>query len=254
MGVGLGIVGGAIIGGIASKGASDTQANAAENGLTAEESIYQNQMALQRPYREAGYQALGQIQQNMPNYNKPFTMQDFKSNVDPGYQFRLQQGQQAIQNSAGARGGVYSQGEQAALNDYSQNTASGEYQNAFNRYQQQISNSYNRLASVAGLGQASVGQSNQMGTSAMGSIGNAMTGIGNAQAAGQVGIANAITGGIGQGINYYQGNQLTNAINGRNNNNLGSMGSYSSGDNMTQLQQPELGQSAGYGSALQGLY
>lgn len=51
---------------------------------------------------------------------------------DPGYQFRLQQGQQAITNAAsaqGARGGDVLR----AINDYNSGAASQEYNNAWNR-------------------------------------------------------------------------------------------------------------------------
>jgi hypothetical protein len=94
--------------------------------------------------------------------------------------------------------------------------ASQEYQNAFNRFQINRGNQLNPLLSIAGLGQTSTGQAGQQGTNyanqAMGNI----TGAGNAQAAGQIGQANALTsgiaGGLGQGINFYQNQQLLNRL------------------------------------------
>lgn len=52
---------------------------------------------------------------------------------DPGYQFRLAQGEKALQNSAAANGTLMSGGFAKALTDYAQGDASQEYQNAFNR-------------------------------------------------------------------------------------------------------------------------
>ena len=53
--------------------------------------------------------------------------------ADPGYQFRLKQGQQALENSASARGTLRGGAQLKALTDYSQGAASQEYQNAYNR-------------------------------------------------------------------------------------------------------------------------
>jgi hypothetical protein len=44
-----------------------------------------------------------------------------------------------------------------------------------------------------------------------------MTSAGAAQAAGQVGMANAFTGGVGTYLNYTQGNALLNALQNRGN-------------------------------------
>jgi hypothetical protein len=58
-----------------------------------------------------------------------------------------------------------------------------------------------------------------MGTNisnALGSYGSAaqgnIIGSGNAQASGYMGMANAIGGGVGQGINFYQNQQLLNRL------------------------------------------
>ncbi len=53
--------------------------------------------------------------------------------TDPGYQFRLQQGVNALSNSAAARGGTFSGAQAKALSDYGQKTGSAEYGNYFNR-------------------------------------------------------------------------------------------------------------------------
>jgi len=76
----------------------------------------------------------------------------------------------------------------------------------------QRTNTLNPFASLAGVAQSSA---NTLGQQA-GAYGNAMAsniiGAGNAQAAGQIGSANAIAGGVGQGINFYQNQQLLNRL------------------------------------------
>lgn len=52
---------------------------------------------------------------------------------DPGYQFRVQQGEAGLQNWAAARGTLNSSDTANALQDYGQNAASQEYQNVWNR-------------------------------------------------------------------------------------------------------------------------
>jgi hypothetical protein len=52
---------------------------------------------------------------------------------DPGYQFRLEQGRQALEASAAARGGLLSGSTGQALSQYGQDLASQEYANAYQR-------------------------------------------------------------------------------------------------------------------------
>jgi len=52
---------------------------------------------------------------------------------DPGYQFRLDEGRKAMERSAAARGTLRSGATLKGLIDYGQNTASDEYQKAYNR-------------------------------------------------------------------------------------------------------------------------
>lgn len=55
---------------------------------------------------------------------------------DPGYQFRVKEGQRALENNAAAKGNLRSGATLKGLADYNQNAASQEYQNVFNRYGQ----------------------------------------------------------------------------------------------------------------------
>jgi hypothetical protein len=72
---------------------------------------------------------------------------------DPGYAFRLAEGQKAIERSTAARGGLQSGAALKAAARFGQEMGSQEYQNAFNRFQsnkafqaQEYGNAFNRFA------------------------------------------------------------------------------------------------------------
>lgn len=137
---------------------------------------------------------------------------------DPGYKFRLDQGMQALQNSAAARGGLLSGNTAQAVNDYAQNYASNEYSNVYNRAFGLYSDKLNRLASLAGVGQTAAGQANSASQGASGNVANILLGSGQqigqdiqnagaATASGYAAGANAFGGAVG-GI----GGNLTNLL------------------------------------------
>ena len=137
---------------------------------------------------------------------KDFSAADFQT--DPGYQFRQEQGQQGIERSAAARGGLLSG---AAVKDsmrFNQGLASDEYTNAFNRFQVNRNNKINPLQALMGSGQTATGQLTNASQNYATNAGNAAMTAGNARASGYMGQANALSGAIGQGFNNYQQNQL----------------------------------------------
>jgi len=81
-------------------------------------------------------------------YNQATTPFSFDPQSDPGYQFRLQQGLNALQGSAAAQGGLFSGQTGKDITDYAQGMASQEFQNAFNRDLAQKQN----LSQAYGLG------------------------------------------------------------------------------------------------------
>ena len=204
-------VGGALLGGtIAASGArsaASTQADAANRAADLQRQTYQEQTALNAPYREAGLTGQNRLMQLMGlggdtgtagygRYAKDFGMQDFQQ--DPGYAFRLSEGLKGLDRTAAARGGLISGGALKAATRYGQEMGSQEYQNAFNRYQTNRTNQLQPLGNLMASGQAAANQqataAGQYGTNA----GNLMNQAGQATAAGQMGAANtwgnALTG------------------------------------------------------------
>jgi hypothetical protein len=127
---------------------------------------------------------------------------------DPGYDFRLNEGAKALQRSAAAKGRVFSGGTLKDLTNYNQNFASNEYGNAYNRFQTNRATKYNQLASLAGLGQVSVGQIGQDTNNLEGLNTNTkMEGTmneANARASGYSSWANGLTNAANAGMNWYQ--------------------------------------------------
>lgn len=116
--------------------------------------------------------------------------------MDPSYQFRLDQNLGAIENSAAARGMQLSGSTLKDLSRFTQDYASQEYGNAYGRFMGQQNDQFNRLASLAGIGQSASQATGATAANALGNMGNQIgqniIGAGNAAAAGQVGAANAM--------------------------------------------------------------
>ena len=161
--------------------------------------------AMQNPQAQTTQAGFGDL-------NRKFTQADFQA--DPGYQFRMDEGARGMNNSAAARGGVLSGAALKAASKYSQNFASNEYGNSYNRFNTDQTNSFNRLASIAGVGQMANNQVSAAGQNMANNVSQNQLGAGNARASGYVGQANALTGGIGQGVNMYQQNQMMNSLSG----------------------------------------
>lgn len=222
IGAGLNAVSG-LVGANASKNAANTQAQSAANALALEKQMFDKQVELQQPWHDTGVSGLNMLSQYLglkpsdgsagTSYGslmKPFSMADYQA--DPGYGFRMQQGNQALDRSAAARGGLLSGRAAKDTLNYSQGLASQEYGNAYNRYNTNQTNQYNRLASTAGLGQTAASTIGNAAQSYGNNAANLITSSGAAQAAGQVGSANALTGGLASAWNAYQNNQLLNRL------------------------------------------
>jgi hypothetical protein len=187
----------------AAKSAASKQAHAARYAAQLQQEQFNLTNEQQKPYREAGYSALSDIGAMKPYLTQQYTPEDFAQGIDPGYQFRLQQGQEATNRMANLGGGMISGNALRGAQDYTQGLASTEFGNAFNRFQTGRSNIYNTLAGIAGIGQTSLGQTTTAGTQAASNIGTNIANAGAAQAGGIVGSANALGGGLtGAGQNY----------------------------------------------------
>jgi hypothetical protein len=213
---GTAILGAAGAGAYAANRAAKTQAGAANRAADLQQQQFEREVELQAPFREAGVRALPELE--AASRYTPFGMGQFQQ--DPGYAFRLSEGQKALDRQAAARGGLMSGGALKAAQRYGQEMGSQEYTNAFNRYQTERNARLNPLQSLAGVGQTSVNQLGAAGQNYATNVGNALGAAGQAQASGYIGMANAAAGGLGQYMNYgqqQQQNSLLQQVLNRNN-------------------------------------
>jgi hypothetical protein len=176
IGPGLQLIGGAM-NADAAKDASDAQLQAAREAAARFE-----------PWRQAGAWGVGRAATMLGKEGPEAAKAAFA--VDPGYQWRLSQGENALERAASARGLL---GSGRYLKDamrFNQGEASQEFGNA-----------YNRLTNLAGLGQTATQSSADY-----------LTQGANAQAAGRVGQANAWNNALGQGYGMYESNRLMRGL------------------------------------------
>lgn len=172
MGATAAVVGGTLIGGYlqgeATSSAAAAQERAAREQLALQREMWQTAQEQYAPWREAGVEALGGMQAMMqPGY---------EMTTSPDYQFRMQQGQRALEGAAVARGNLMSGRTLKELTGFGQNLASQEYANRFNR-----------LASLAGIGQTATQGIVGAGQSYATGAGTAYGNMGQARASGYLG-------------------------------------------------------------------
>jgi hypothetical protein len=198
------------IGADASRRASNTQADAANRAADLQYKQYQDTVKRQKPFYDVGVNALPELVQ--ASKYTPFGMDQFQA--DPGYAFRLSEGQKALERSAAARGGLLSGGTGKALQRFGQEMGSQEYTNAFNRYQAERQARLGPLQSLTGMGQTTAQQLGTAGQNMATNVGDAMGSAAAARASGYVGQANALTGGLNTYLNYQQGQNYLGALRG----------------------------------------
>lgn len=206
------IVGSSLLGAGAASQAGNAQAAASNRAADLQYKQYQDTVARQKPFYDVGVNALPELV--AASKYTPFGMDQFQA--DPGYAFRLSEGQKALERSAAARGGLLSGGTGKALERFGQDYGSQEYTNAFNRYQAERQARLGPLQSLTGMGQTTAQQIGAAGQTMAGNVGNEMTNSAAARASGYVGGANALTGGLSQYLNYTNSQNLTNALANRN--------------------------------------
>lgn len=170
--------------------AANISAQGTREALALQQRMYEEGVARQQPWLQAGQGALNQLVPLATNYQR-FGMNQFQA--DPGYAFRLSEGMKALERSAAARGGLLGGATGKALQRYGQEMGAQEYMNAFNRYQTERNAQLNPLQSLAGIGQTSANtlgaygqnmanQANQLAMTNVANQGNLALGMGNIRA------------------------------------------------------------------------
>ena len=198
----------------AARRAADAQVQSAAEASRLQREMFDRQVQLQEPFRQGGITGQNRIMEllgiggnaqagDYGRYGRDFSMNDFEA--DPGYAFRLAEGNKALERSAASRGMVLSGSMFKGAQRYNQDMASQEYQNAFNRYQTNRSNQLNPLGTLMASGQ---GASNVLSGAAGvlgGQLGENAMGAGNARASGYIGSANAYAQALQSAGNAFSG-------------------------------------------------
>ena len=167
----------------AAREAAQTANAAAERDLALRTRMYEEGIARQQPFYQAGVNALPQYVSGIQaggELVRGFTPADFTT--DPGYAFRLSEGQKGLDRQAAVRGGLISGGALKAAQRYGQEMGSQEYSNAYNRFRETQGLRRNALAGVAGYGPTAATSMNAAGQTYASGAGNIMSGQGETSA------------------------------------------------------------------------
>jgi hypothetical protein len=234
------MVAAAVIGGSALLSAgssllgSSAASSAASKSAAEQLSMYNQTRSDLLPYNTTGQNALssaynlatGSPTGGGPDYvsqaasNVPGTMTQSQLEQTPGYQWQMQQGLKAVQSAAASRGLGVSGASIKGGATYATNLADSNYETQFNNQQSRftdylnlntgqqsnLTNQFNRLNSLASLGENAAATTGQQGTTAASNYGNYTTQAGADTAAGYKGVSNALTSGVNNylGYNAYQ--------------------------------------------------
>lgn len=128
--------------------------NATAAGIGRVDQATSDANSLLSPYRQSGEEAnetLRKLLMEGGDLNRVFGAADFQA--DPGYAFRLAEGNKILAARQAQSGGLNSGAAVKAAINYNQNAGSAEFQKAFDRFRQQNTDRFDRLFGVAGKGQ-----------------------------------------------------------------------------------------------------
>ena len=171
-------------------GAAANAANAGQQSqIDLQRRMYEEGVARQQPFYQAGVNALPGYLSGIGQGGelvRGFTQADYQA--DPGYAFRLSEGQKQLDRQAAIRGGQISGPSMKAAARYGQEMGSQEFGRAYERFRDTQSLRRNALAGVTGFAPTAA--------NAMGNLGqNYATGAGNAMVSQGVNTGNALIAG-----------------------------------------------------------
>lgn len=200
--------------------AANAQNQGAQQAMGALNQSYGQAQQYQQPYYQQGMQSLSQLAQGLQGgqySTTPYNPSNFNFQADPGYQWQLQQGNNAIQSNAAAGGIQLSGASLKALQRYGQGLANQTYNQAFDRFNTGAMNQYNtsnqqaqqrfgNTAQLAGYGQSAANNMSTMASNQGQSLASLYGSMGANTAAGIMGQANQVGNEVGGLLNL--GGQL----------------------------------------------
>jgi hypothetical protein len=165
------------------RNAAEMSNAAADRELALRRQMYEEGVARQKPFYEAGVNALpGYLAGIQPGGElvRGFTAADYEA--DPGYAFRLSEGMKALDRTAAARGGLLSGATLKGAQRYGQGLASQEFEGAYNRFRDTQGLRRNALAGITGYGPTSANAMTSLGSSYAAGAGPVISGQGETSA------------------------------------------------------------------------
>jgi hypothetical protein len=193
--VAVAIGGAAVVGAVGSNMAAGTQAAGQRAAANTQAGMFNTITGQEQPFINAGYDSSKQLNQMMAPggyLSQTFSPKDLENY--PGYQFQKQQGQLALESGNTPGVGAVSGPALKSLMNYNQGLAGTTYGTAFNQFQTQQNNIFDRLNQIATRGQNAAGNLGTAGTTLGTGIAQAQAGAAASQAGGIVGATNSIAG------------------------------------------------------------
>ena len=215
------VVGGAVIGAVGSNMAANKQSDAQNQATQTQLGMFNTITGQEKPFLQGGYNAeqallygegVGDPNAKGPQgmtfggLNKPFNPTQDQMNNYPGYQFALNQGDQAVRNADTPNVGALSGAALKDLSSFNVGTANQFYNQYFNQYQSQQNSIFNRLSSVATMGQNAAANLGSAGTTLGTGMAQSQANAGAVRAGGTLGATNSIGNGITSAAGYYKAN------------------------------------------------
>lgn len=208
-GAAVGVVGGAINANSAKK-AANGQSGAADSATALQQGIYNDTVQRNAPFVQGGTAAynalLGRL--GLGGSGGPNTLGQVPTAADvmatPGYQFGLDQGQNALSHQLNAHGMTNSGAQIKAAARYGTDYATTQYNNSLKNLQDNNQQVFNQLSQTAQIGQSSANNTASNGQAFGTQAGNNMMAGANAQGAATIATGNAYTNALNQGVSAYK--------------------------------------------------
>jgi hypothetical protein len=183
--------------------AADQYGRQAERGLQYNQQMFDTINAQNAPYRTLGENAAGRYGQFIDNgyFTQQPSMDDL-TRLMPNYQFGLTQGMGQLNSQLNAAGGLVGGNAIQGAQQFAQGYAGNALTDAFNQFQVNRSNVASNLGAGVGFGQNANATTATAASGASANASNLLSSIGNAQAAGTMGQANAYASGLNNISNY----------------------------------------------------
>lgn len=214
-------VGSAYIQSQAAKDAASQYANAANQGIQYSQGVYNDIQGMTSGQRSLGNQANTAIKSMLPGQYQQYdaqgnpttlaqgsgyltaqpTMNDLTT-LMPNYQFGMTQGMGQFNAGINAAGGAVSGNAIQGGQQFAQDYAGNQLQNAFSNYQANRQNVASNIFNANNVGMNALGTVSNAGTGTASNVSNMLSSIGNAQASATMGSANAYSSGLNNLSNY----------------------------------------------------